>query len=265
MKKSEFHIKGMDCPSEEQMIRMKLASVEGLRQLIFDIPNRKLTAFHQAGNHQQIKELLDELKLNTTLIHSGETGETIVYEKDAGEKKILWWVLGINATFFIIEMTTGIISQSMGLIADSLDMLADAFVYGLSLLAVGKAQHRKKQVAKISGYLQMLLAIVGFAEIIRRFLGVEEIPDYTMMIVVSVLALMANTVCLLLLNKAKSNDAHIKASWIFTSNDIIVNIGVICAAVLVIFSKSNIPDLIVGALVFALIMRGAFRILKLSK
>lgn len=255
----------MDCPSEEQMIRMKLESVEGIRQLIFDIPNRKLTAFHQAGNHQQIKELLDELKLNTMLIHSGDTGETIVEEKDAGEKKILWWVLGINAAFFVIEMVTGLISRSMGLVADSLDMLADAFVYGLSLMAVGKALQRKKQVAKISGYLQMLLAIIGFAEVIRRFLGVEEIPDHTMMIVVSVFALMANTICLFLLNKAKSNEAHIKASWIFTSNDIIVNLGVIGAAVLVIFTKSNIPDLVVGALVFALVLRGAFRILKLSK
>lgn len=265
MKKSEFHIKGMDCPSEEQMIRMKLASVEGIRQLIFNIPNRKLSVFHQDGNLQQIKEHLDELNLNTTLLSSRETEETIAIVKENVEKTILWWVLGINATFFVIEMVTGIISRSMGLVADSLDMLADAFVYGLSLMAVGKALQRKKQVARISGYLQMLLALIGFAEVIRRFLGVDDIPDHTTMLVVSAMALGANTICLWLLNKAKSNEAHIKASWIFTSNDIIVNLGVICAAVLVIFTKSNIPDLIVGALVFALVMRGAFRILQLSK
>jgi Co/Zn/Cd efflux system component len=34
----------------------------------------------------------------------------------------------------------------MGLVADSLDMLADAFVYGLSLFAVGAAVSRKKRV-----------------------------------------------------------------------------------------------------------------------
>lgn len=49
-------------------------------------------------------------------------------------EKDIKWVLGINAAFFIIEMTAGWIVNSMGLIADSLDMLADASVYGLSFL-----------------------------------------------------------------------------------------------------------------------------------
>jgi len=255
----------MDCPSEEQMIRMKLESVNGLEKLVFDIPSRKLTVFHQIENINEINDLLDELNLNTTLIKTQVTEEKFVTDKDNRETKILWWVLGINATFFVIEMITGLISRSMGLVADSLDMLADAFVYGISLMAVGKTLTRKKQVAKISGYLQMLLALLGFIEVIRRFLGFEGIPDYSVMIVVSILALIANTTCLLLLNKAKSDEAHIRASWIFTSNDIIVNLGVIFAAVLVIFTQSNIPDLVVGAAIFTLVMRGAFRILNLSK
>ena len=36
----------MDCPSEEQLIRMKLQNVETVKSLEFDIPNRKLTVFH---------------------------------------------------------------------------------------------------------------------------------------------------------------------------------------------------------------------------
>jgi Co/Zn/Cd efflux system component len=56
-----------------------------------------------------------------------------------------------------------------------------------------------------------------------------------------------------------------RASWIFTSNDILVNLGVIAAGILVLLTNSNKPDLIIGTLVFALVMRGAFRILKLAK
>jgi Co/Zn/Cd efflux system component len=52
---------------------------------------------------------------------------------------------------------------------------------------------------------------------------------------------------------------------IFTSNDVIINLGVIIAGVLVNWSNSNKPDLIIGTIVFVLVIQGAIRILKLSK
>ena len=163
-------------------------------------------------------------------------------------------------------MTTGLISKSMGLVADSLDMLADSFVYGISLFAVGGTLTKKKRIAKIAGYFQITLAIIGFSEVLRRFFGAEELPDFWTMIIVSILALIANGICLYILQKSKSKEeAHMKASMIFTSNDIIINLGVISAGLLVNWLDSNKPDLIVGTIVFGLVVQGAFRILKLSK
>lgn len=86
------------------------------------------------------------------------------------------------------------------------------------------------------------------------------------MIGVSVLALTANGACLYILQKSKSNnEAHMKASMIFTSNDVIINCGVILAGILVHVLDSNKPDLIIGTVVFILVVHGALRILKLSK
>ena len=56
-----------------------------------------------------------------------------------------------------------------------------------------------------------------------------------------------------------------KASMIFTSNDIIINSGVILAGVLVLLTQSKYPDLIVGGIVFAIVVRGAIRMLNLGK
>lgn len=56
-----------------------------------------------------------------------------------------------------------------------------------------------------------------------------------------------------------------QASVIFTSNDVIINIGVIIAGILVHIFNSNKPDLIIGTIVFAIVIRGALRILKLAK
>lgn len=254
----------MDCPSEENLIRMKLHGIAGIKSLDFDIPNRKITVYHQ-GEIGLIEESIAALHLGSRLISSRTTDETVVSEQ-LGQRKLLWTVLIINFAFFLIEIVTGLISGSMGLAADSLDMLADAFVYGLSLWAVGTGTARKKAVARTAGYFQITLAVIGFAEVLRRFLGNEVMPDFSTMIVVSIFALVANAICLILLQKSKSkNEAHIKASVIFTSNDVMINLGVIAAGLLVNWLNSNKPDLIVGTIVFALVTQGAIRILKVGK
>ncbi len=253
----------MDCPSEESMIRMKLDSVGHISKLDFDIPNRKLTVFHN-GNLEEIQKAIKDLKFNDELISSEPTDEVII-EDSNNQRKLLWSVLIINFVFFVIEMATGLISKSMGLIADSLDMLADSFVYGLSLFAVGGSLLLKKRIATTAGYFQILLAVIGIVEIVRRFINPTEVPNFKTMIIVSILALLANGLCLFLLQKSKSKEAHMQASMIFTSNDVIINSGVIIAGLLVLWTGSRLPDLIIGAIVFIVVVRGALNILKLGK
>ncbi|WP_435255023.1 cation transporter [Tenacibaculum sp. A30] len=263
MQKTVFKISKMDCPSEENLIKMKLSDIDGIKQLDFNLEERILTLYHNS-NVNEIGNALNELKLNESLISSEDT-DTIITESTRSQSKLLWTVLIINFAFFIIEMSTGLISKSMGLVADSLDMLADSFVYGLSLIAVGGTVLKKKRIAKYAGYFQITLAIIGIVEVILRFLGYEALPVFSTMIIVSVFALIANGICLYLLQKSKSQEAHMRASMIFTSNDIIINLGVITAGVLVNWLHSGIPDLIIGIIVFGLVIQGAFRILKLSK
>lgn len=263
MNKTLFEIPKMDCPSEENLVRIKLDGISEIKKLDFNISDRKLTVFHE-GNIELIESSIIALDLGGKKLSSEQTKE-VVDSEDFKQKQLLWTVLAINFSFFLIEITTGFISRSMGLVADSLDMLADSFVYGISLFAVGGTVVRKKKTATAAGVFQMTLAIIGIVEVLRRFLGVEKVPDYTTMIIVSVFALIANAVCLYLLQKSKSKEAHIQASMIFTSNDVIINLGVIVAGLLVNFFNSNKPDLIIGSIVFILVVQGAFRILKLGK
>lgn len=264
MYKTEFIISKMDCPSEESLIRMKLEGLSSIKSMVFQIENRKLTVFHSEDS-TEIEKRLNELNLGSERKETTVVKQEEIIDNPLIQSKLLWTVLIINFAFFIIEITTGIISKSMGLVADSLDMLADALVYGLSLWAVGSTLMRKKKVAKLSGYFQLALALIGLIEVIRRFISSEAIPDFKTMIIVSILALIANSICLYLLQKSKSEEAHMKATMIFTSNDIIINTGIIAAGILVLLTHSKYPDLIIGAIVFLIVVRGAFRILKLGK
>ena len=264
MEKTIFEISKMDCPSEENLIRIKLDEIASIKNLDFDIPNRKLSVFHD-GEIDQIERLILELNLGAQKLTTELTDQT-EFSENSNQRKLLWTVLAINFAFFLIEMTTGIISKSMGLVADSLDMLADSFVYAISLLAIGGTLIKKKRIAKLAGYFQITLAVIGFLEVLRRFFGTEKLPDFSTMIIVSIFALIANGICLYLLQKSKSKEeAHMKASMIFTSNDVIINLGVIVAGLLVHWLNSNKPDLIIGTIVFVLVIQGAIRILKLGK
>lgn len=265
MYKSVFHISGMDCPCEERLIRMKLERYSCIKQLEFDFDRRLLSVFHADADGPFEADLyalgLGAERLNQTKLE--QYAEPLDYDA-RGQRRVLWIVLMINLVLFLVEMAFGLLSNSMGLVADSLDMLADALVYGMSLMAVGATVLRKKRVALLSGYLQMGLAVLGLVEVVRRFWGLEVMPEFEDMVGISLLALLGNATCLWLLQRTQNQEAHIRASVIFSANDVIVNIGVIVAGLLVWWSQSNIPDLFVGLAVFAVVIRGAIRILKLA-
>ena len=261
MKKSLFEISKMDCPSEERLIRMALAKYPDLN-MQFDLEKRQVTIIHD----QQTSALSDDLarlNLGSKLLSEGLTNETGP-SSTKDESSVLRILLAINFTMFVLEIGLGLYAQSTGLIADSVDMFADAIVYGLSLYAVGKSIQLQHRAANLSGWFQMGLAIFAFAEVARRFYFGSE-PNSILMMGVSVVALIANVSCLVLLMKHRNGAVHMKASWIFSTNDVLANVGVIIAGLLVFYFQSPVPDLIVGLIIAALVTRGAISILRLSK
>ena len=84
------------------------------------------------------------------------------------------------------------------------------------------------------------------------------------MVAVSLVALAANVATMAVLRRARNGEVHIEASWIFTANDIKINGLVIATAFIVAASDSRYPDLIVGAIIFAIAANGTPRILDLA-
>ena len=90
-------------------------------------------------------------------------------------------------------------------------------------------------------------------------------PDAPVMILVATTALIANAVCMWILAKHRRGEVHMRASWIFLTNDVIANIGVIVAGLSVKITASHIPDLITGAIIAVMVFSGSFRILRAAK
>ena len=122
----------------------------------------------------------------------------------------------------------------------------------------------KRHAALASGGFQILLALGVARDVVRRVLyGSEPVSEWMMLI--GALALVANLTCLALLSKHRDGEVHMRASWIFSVNDVLANIGVILSGALVLYFDSRWPDLIIGALIVFLVFRGGVLILKDSQ
>ena len=190
--------------------------------------------------------------------------ESELEEAASLQRRTLWLLLAINASMFAIESIAAWAGNSSGLLADSLDMLADASVYAIALYAVARSLRLQANAAAASGFFQMALGFAVLLQVIRRYLNGSD-PVSTLMIVVGALALAANTTCLILIDKHRDGGVHMRASWIFSQNDVIANIGVIISGALVALLGSLLPDLLIGAVISLVVIRGGVQILREAK
>jgi len=162
---------------------------------------------------------------------------------------------------FVIEMIGGIIGESSGLIADSLDMLADASAYGIAIAAVSRGALFKVRAATVSGAILLLLGLGACAAVIVRAITGSE-PESLIMAALAIPALVVNTIVLRLLSKHRNGEVHLRATWIFTRADVVANVAVLIAALLVFVTDSRYPDLVVGFGIGLYVTREALEILK---
>lgn len=188
-----------------------------------------------------------------------ETGGTVETLRDR-QRGTLVKVLWINAVMFGAIVAAAIYGKSTALLSDSLDNLGDALTYGLSLVVVSQGAVAKARVALFKGGLIFLAASVVIAQVIHRLID-PVIPSYEIMSIFSIAGLLANGLCLLLLWRHRTDDINMSSVFECSRNDIASNLSVIVAAAGVWVFGSGWPDIIVGALLAALLLRSSARVI----
>jgi len=181
--------------------------------------------------------------------------------KTAQERRVLSVALVLNAAMAIIGGLAGWIAQSTGLLADALDMLADATAYTIALLAIGRSAWFKIRAATLSGSILLVLGLGVLFEVSRRLIyGAEPLSEW--MIGTAVLSLIVNLTVLRLLAPMRSGEVHLRATWLFTRADVVANLGVILAGLLVLWLGVPYPDFVIGALIGLYVIKEAIEILR---
>ena len=170
-------------------------------------------------------------------------------------------VLWINAGMFIVEIVAGLMARSTALLADSLDMLGDTLVYGLSLYVVKRNDSWKATSAFLKGLIMLAFGVCVLTEGVHKLLY-PEIPRYETMGLIGLLALTANGICFLLLQRHRSEDINMRSVWLCSRNDILANVLVLIAAIGVWMTASLWPDLLVGLSIATIFLRSAFFVIR---
>jgi Co/Zn/Cd efflux system component len=179
-------------------------------------------------------------------------------------RRVLWIVLGVNLSMFMVEMIGGFGARSVSLQADSLDFLGDTANYGISLFVAGMALRRRAMAALGKGLTMGLFGIWVLASSVWKVFGGTP-PEPVTMGVVGFTALAANTLCFALLSAYRSGDSNMRSVWLCSRNDLIGNCAVVAAAIGVAGTAAVWPDVLVAAIMAVLALQAAAVIIKQAR
>ena len=179
----------------------------------------------------------------------------------AQERRVLHIALGLNAAMAVIGGLAGWIAQSTGLLADALDMLSDATAYAIAVMAIGRSALFKIRAATLSGSILLVLGGGVLFEVGRRLIyGADPISEW--MIATALLSLAVNLTVLRMLAPMRSGEVHLRATWLFTRADVVANLGVITAGLLILWLGVPFPDFVIGTLIGLYVIKEAIEILR---
>jgi Co/Zn/Cd efflux system component len=182
----------------------------------------------------------------------------------AAYKRVLWVVIAINGSMFLVELTAGLFAGSQALKADALDFLGDTLTYALSLAVIGQPLAWRARAAMLKGLslAAVGLWVLGSTAYHVVFLG---LPRAEVMGIVAFLALAANLTSVLLLFRFRDGDANVRSVWLCSRNDAIGNLAVILAACGVWATATAWPDLLVAAILASLFLWSSVQIIRQAR
>jgi cobalt-zinc-cadmium efflux system protein len=187
----------------------------------------------------------------------------------------LWWVLGLTATFMVVEAAGGWAAGSLALLADAGHMLTDVGALGLSLLTAWIA-HRPANDVKTFGYRRWeilaalvngtaLFGIAGWV-VLEALHRLHEPPAVRtgLFLGVALAGLVVNLVSLRILHGTHRHNLNTRGAYLHIMGDLLGSLGAIGAAVVIATTGWRMADPLISIAISLLILVGAFRLLRES-
>lgn len=118
-----YRIANMDCPTEETLIRQKLASMTDIDQLSFNLLERKLTVQHHLADDKLIQSALQDIGMQAERIDTGNQSKDKLNAPTMS--KMSWWLTGLGiASAIAAEVIAWISANESSWVVIVLSLLA---------------------------------------------------------------------------------------------------------------------------------------------
>ncbi len=178
-----------------------------------------------------------------------------------GYRRSLWIVIALNVGYGAVEMIGGFLAGSQALKADALDFLGDGLITLLGVLAIGWSLLWRARSALIQGLFLGALGSGVLANTTWRVFAQQPV-EAELMGALALVALAVNVGAALVLVPHRAGDANVRAVWLFSRNDAIGNAAVVVAAVLVGWTGTSWPDLVIAFAIAGLFLQSSWVIVR---
>ena len=183
--------------------------------------------------------------------------------------------IAVTASFTVIEFIGGLVSDSLALISDAGHMLTDTLALLLTLGAVRLALlpatnvrtygYKRAEIlaALANGVTLVVITLVIFYEAVNRILHPMPI-DSPLMLIIGLAGLGANALGAYLLHDQASSSLNIKGAFLHILGDFMSSIGVVTAALLIMFFDLRVADPVLSILIALIILYSSFKLVMQS-
>ena len=180
-------------------------------------------------------------------------------------RRVVLTVALLNLSYFFVEFSVALVAGSVSLLADSVDFLEDTSINLLIFVALGWPLARRAVAGKAMALVILGPAALAAWEAARR-LSDPSVPDVVPLVVVSLGAIAVNGTSAWLLAQVRHHGGSLStAAFLSARNDVLVNVAIIVMAVTTAWTRSGVPDLVLGCFIILLALHAAREVWELSE
>jgi len=261
-----YRVTGMDCPSCAQKIEGAVRALPGVQDVRVSIASSLMTLSLEEGpaRTEAVERTVEGLGYRLQVVDAADDVDLPrpdLSHTTAAYRRALWLVVLINVGYGVVEAVAGFVARSQALKADSLDFVGDGVISFLGLLAIGWSLAWRARAALIQGAFLGVLGLGVLLSTAYRVL-VLNLPQAELMGIFGAVALVANVAAAVILLPHRGGDANARAVWLFSRNDALGNLAVVIAALLVAWTRTAWPDLVVAVVIAGLFLQSSWSIVR---
>ena len=166
------------------------------------------------------------------------------------ERVALALIALITGIMGFVESMTAVPAASTAMAADALSFVQHSISAGFLLWATAGTLTRQRWTVQLQGFVMAILGALVFLIAVRRFL-IGSVPHPLAMIIIGSIALLADLAVGAIVLRQRRALTGWAPLWRLSRADAVGNIAVIAAAVAVVATRNNIPDLVIGGVMAA--------------